>query len=59
MNKKPKYIIVKRFCRQFGKHCIAYVIAKKTWFGFYWDTDDYFHKENTAQNYCNKLNNKN
>ncbi|MFW6246766.1 MAG: hypothetical protein ACOC22_01125 [bacterium] len=56
MSKKPKYKVVERPCAEFGAKCRVYVIAKLTWLGFYWDTDDYFHTEDGAELCCKVLN---
>lgn len=51
-----KYKVVKRMAAEFGRKAHVFVIAKKTWLGFYWDTDDYYFKEETAQKRCDELN---
>lgn len=56
MRHKPKYRVIKRSVGEFGKKAHCFVIQKKTWFGFYWDTDDYFFNEVQANNYCRRLN---
>lgn len=52
----PQYKVVKRIAAQFGRQAYVFVIAKKTWLGFYWDTDEYYFTEESAQKRCNKLN---
>jgi len=51
-----KYRVIKRKCSEFGSKCLVFVIEKKTWIGFYWDTDEYYLSEPTAQQRCDELN---
>ena len=51
-----KYKVIKRMAAEFGNKAHVFVIAKKTCLGFYWDTDEYYFDEYSAQNRCNKLN---
>ena len=53
---KKKYRIVKRMASEFGRKAHVFVIEKRTWLGFYWDTDDYYFNEDNAQKQCNILN---
>lgn len=56
MSHKPKYRVIKRSASEFGNKAHCFVIQKKTWLGFYWDTNKYFLKEYEAENHCRKLN---
>lgn len=51
-----KYRVETRNAAEFSGNRYAYVIAKKTWLGFYWDTDEYFFDYKSAQERCNELN---
>lgn len=51
-----KYRIVKRIFPQYGNKCYVFVISKKTWLGFYIDTNEYYFWEDSAQRRCDYLN---
>ena len=54
---KLKYKVVLRTTSEFGNNGHIFVIAKKSWFGFYFDTDQYFFDMASAQKRCAELNN--
>ena len=57
MKSKLKFKVTKRSASEFGAKAHCFVIARKTWLGFYWDTDSYFFTYESAQTFCDTLNN--
>jgi hypothetical protein len=53
---KKKYRVVKRFASEFGLKAHVFVIEKRTWLGFYWDTDEYYFNKESAEKRCDELN---
>ena len=51
-----KYKVVKRNAEEFGLKSHVFVIVKRTWIGSYWDTDEYYFKEKSANDRCMILN---
>lgn len=52
MSNKPKYRTIRRSILNFN----YFVIQKKTWFGFYIDTNRCYSNKYQAEKYCNTLN---
>jgi hypothetical protein len=55
---KPKYTVTKRMAGEFGNKAHCFVISKLTWFGFYWDTNEYYLSHKSASKRCDELNKK-
>jgi len=53
---KKKYKISERMVGQFGTKSSIFVISKKGWFGFYYDTHEYYFKKESAEKRCLELN---
>lgn len=51
-----KYKVVTRKMSEFGNKARVFVISKKTWLGFYWDTNSYYLSKEKAQKRCDELN---
>ena len=53
---KKRYKVVKRRGCEYITKSTVFVVARKTWFGFYLDTNDYYFLEIYAIRRCNALN---
>ena len=54
--KSKRYKVKTRKASEFGNKHKVFVIAKRTWFGFYWDTESYFSDFDKAQKCVDELN---
>jgi hypothetical protein len=54
-----KYKVVLRAIPEFGNKSHIFVIAKKSWLGFYFDTNEYYFDMSSAEKKCEELNNNN